>query len=268
MEYNSSEECLDHYNDVIMGTIAYQITSPRLFTQPFIQTQIGENIKAPRHWPLCVEFTGTGEFPAQRASYTDHVSIWWRYHLVIGMKCFSWSGVALCTSCIFLVIQSCQVVLDVSRSPLTFNGIPGNIQGSFHMLRYMMNTKLYFIWIMIPTRFVMFPYHIYCFVFCGICLMTWICSLYIQEKWQSINQSINRSIDQTIYQTISSLQWRHNGRDGVSDHRRLDCLLNHLFRRRSNKIWQPRLTGLCNRNPPVTSGFLSQRARNAENVSI
>ena len=30
--------------------------------------QIKENIKAPRHWPLCGEFTGTGEFPAQRAS--------------------------------------------------------------------------------------------------------------------------------------------------------------------------------------------------------
>ena len=25
-----------------------------------------ENIKAPRHWPLCGEVTGTGEFPAQR----------------------------------------------------------------------------------------------------------------------------------------------------------------------------------------------------------
>ena len=30
----------------------------RLFTQPFIQTQIKENIKARRHWPLCGEFTG------------------------------------------------------------------------------------------------------------------------------------------------------------------------------------------------------------------
>ena len=51
-----------------------------MFTQPFIQTQIKENIKAPRHWPLCGEFTGTGEFPAQRASYADNVSIWWRHH--------------------------------------------------------------------------------------------------------------------------------------------------------------------------------------------
>ena len=55
----------------------------RLFTQPFIQTQIKENIKAPRHWPLCGEFTGTGEFPAQMASYEESVSIWWRHHALV-----------------------------------------------------------------------------------------------------------------------------------------------------------------------------------------
>ena len=47
-----------------MGTIASRITSPpRLFTQPFIQTQIKENIKAPRHWPLFGEFTGDRWIP-------------------------------------------------------------------------------------------------------------------------------------------------------------------------------------------------------------
>ena len=53
----------------------------RLFIQSFIQTLIKENIKAPRHWPLCGEFTRTGEFPAQRASYAENVSIWWRHHV-------------------------------------------------------------------------------------------------------------------------------------------------------------------------------------------
>ena len=28
----------------------------------------------------CGEFTGTGEFPAQRTSYAENVSIWWRHH--------------------------------------------------------------------------------------------------------------------------------------------------------------------------------------------
>ena len=64
-----------HYSDVIMTTMASQITS-----LTFIQAQIKENFTAPRHWPLCGEFTGTGEFPAQRASYAASVSIWWRHH--------------------------------------------------------------------------------------------------------------------------------------------------------------------------------------------
>ena len=46
-----------HYGNVIMGAIASQITSLTIvFTEPFMQTQIKENIKAPRHWPLCGEF--------------------------------------------------------------------------------------------------------------------------------------------------------------------------------------------------------------------
>ena len=34
-----------------------------LFTQPFIQAQTKENIKAPRHWPLCREFSGDRWIP-------------------------------------------------------------------------------------------------------------------------------------------------------------------------------------------------------------
>ena len=34
------------------------LPASRLFTQPFIQAQIKENVKAPRPWPLCGEFTG------------------------------------------------------------------------------------------------------------------------------------------------------------------------------------------------------------------
>ena len=41
--------------------------------------RLKENIKAPRHWPLCGEFTG--EFPAKMASNAENVSIWWRHHV-------------------------------------------------------------------------------------------------------------------------------------------------------------------------------------------
>ena len=51
----------------------------RLFTQSFIQAQIKENIKAPRHWPLWGEFTGDQWIPRKKASNTENVSIWWRH---------------------------------------------------------------------------------------------------------------------------------------------------------------------------------------------
>ena len=43
----------------------WRLKSPasRLFTQAFIQTQIKENIKAPRHWLLCGELTGDRWIP-------------------------------------------------------------------------------------------------------------------------------------------------------------------------------------------------------------
>ena len=65
-----------------------------------------------------------------------------------------------------------------------------------------------------------------------------------------------------------SPQWRQNERDGDSNHWHLDCMLNRLFRRRSKETSKLRVTGLCEGNPPVTGGFLSQRANNADNVSV
>ena len=49
-----------HSSDFIMGAMASQITSPIIVTQPFIQVQIKENIKA----VLCAVISPvTGEFP-------------------------------------------------------------------------------------------------------------------------------------------------------------------------------------------------------------
>ena len=48
----------------------------------------------------------------------------------------------------------------------------------------------------------------------------------------------------------SPLQWRHNDHYGVSNHQPHDCLLNHLFRRRSKKTSKLCITGLCVGNPP------------------
>ena len=56
----------DYYNDVIMGTNGLKSPASRLFTQPFIQAQIKENIKAPRHRSLCGECTGDRWIPRKK----------------------------------------------------------------------------------------------------------------------------------------------------------------------------------------------------------
>ena len=58
-------------------------------------------------------------------------------------------------------------------------------------------------------------------------------------------------------------QWRHTGRDSVSNLQPHDCFPNRLFRRRSKKTSNLRVTFLCAGNSPGTV-----IASNAENVSI
>ena len=68
-------------------------------------------------------------------------------------------------------------------------------------------------------------------------------ALWFNKMPKLLLQSINKS-----------LQLRHNQRNGVSNHRRFDCVLNHLFRRMSNKTPKLHRIGLCEGNPPVTKG--------------
>ena len=67
---------------------------------------------------------------------------------------------------------------------------------------------------------------------------------------------------------LSLLQWRHNGRDGISNHQPHHCLLNHLFVCRSKKTPKLHITGLCVGNSLETDEFPAQMASKAENVSI
>ena len=45
-------------------------------------------------------------------------------------------------------------------------------------------------------------------------------------------ESSSKWVNQSQPLRYNTLQWRHNERDGVYNHQRLDCLLSHLFRRR------------------------------------
>ena len=88
---------------------------------------------------------------------------------------------------------------------------------------------------------------------------------FLPTPWQPCNRN-----SQELIWTIPNLwepmhlKWHHHERDGVSNHRRLNCLLNHLGSRRLKKTSKLRVTGLCEGKPPVTGGFPSQRASNAE----
>ena len=55
------------------------------------------------------------------------------------------------------------------------------------------------------------------------------------------------SMKGSMFLLRGTLQWRHKGCDGASNHQPHDCLLNRLFRRRSKKTsghrWIPRTRG-------------------------
>ena len=81
-------------------------------------------------------------------------------------------------------------------------------------------------------------------------------------KLQSETRHYNQIKPSTLYMTIreidhisSSLQWRHNGHDGVSNHQPHQCLLNRLYGRRSKKTSKLRVTGLCVGNSPRTGEY-------------
>ena len=61
-----------------------------------------------------------------------------------------------------------------------------------------------------------------------------------------------------LQNTHKTIQWRHKGRDGISNHQPHDCFLNCLFRRRSKKTSRLRITGLCVGNSQVAGEFPAQ----------
>ena len=63
-------------------------------------------------------------------------------------------------------------------------------------------------------------------------------------------------------QDLKHITVSHNKCDGISNHWRLHCLHNCLFRRRSKKASKLHITGLCEGNSLVASAFTSQKASN------
>ena len=67
---------------------------------------------------------------------------------------------------------------------------------------------------------------------------------------------------------FNSLQWRHNEHNGVSNHRRIYCLLRRLFRRRSKKTSKLRVTDLWRGKwrHHVAVGYRHQHATDYKNT--
>ena len=74
------QKLVPHYCDVTMGAIGSQITSLKtVYWTVYSDTDQRKHL--PRITGLCVgNSPGTGEFPAQKASNAENVSIWWRHH--------------------------------------------------------------------------------------------------------------------------------------------------------------------------------------------
>ena len=95
------------------------------------------------------------------------------------------------------------------------------------------------------------------------------CVTETREALSSLPPAKNRHITTILTKRvwgIALLQSRHSELDDVSNHRRLGCLLNRLFRHTSKKTSKLCVTGPCKGNSPVTSEFPSPRISTAEDV--
>ena len=78
---------------------------------------------------------------------------------------------------------------------------------------------------------------------------------YVAKRTGEGDHIRHRDNNANVINPDSTLQWRHNEPDSVSDHQPHGCLLNRLFRRRSQKTSKLRVTGLSAWNSPVTGEF-------------
>ena len=75
---------LYHYGDVIVSAMVSQITSLTFVYSTAELRHRSNKYQSSASLAFVWEFSGTGEFPAQRASNVEKVSIWWRHHVSCG----------------------------------------------------------------------------------------------------------------------------------------------------------------------------------------
>ena len=102
-----------HYSDVMMRAMASQITSLTIVYSAIYSRRRSQSPTKLRVTGLCEGNSPvTGEFPAQRASNAENVSIWWRHHMV-SAKCTQVSPV------VHLVTPLPCVLVSINTQPST-----------------------------------------------------------------------------------------------------------------------------------------------------
>ena len=86
---------LTHYDDVIMSTIASQITSLTIVYSTVYSDADQRKHQSSASLALVGELTG--EFPVQMASNAENVSIWWRHHVIRVCPTFWFACVTVCS---------------------------------------------------------------------------------------------------------------------------------------------------------------------------
>ena len=85
--YSNHYRCHAHYNDVIMGVMASQITSLTIVYPTHLFRCRSKKTSKLHVTGLCVGNSPvTSELPAQMASNAENVSIWWCRHASAGME--------------------------------------------------------------------------------------------------------------------------------------------------------------------------------------
>ena len=119
-----------HYSDVIMGAMASKSQASWVFTQPFVQAQIKENIRAQRHCPLW-PVNSPYKWPVTRKTFPFHdviiVSVAWgpfkslcdllRFIHCCSLNCNSKNHQCLCLQS--KVLLKCLHCISATTSPWT-----------------------------------------------------------------------------------------------------------------------------------------------------
>ena len=94
-----------HYNDVIMGAMASQITSLTIVYSTAYSDADQRKHQSSALLALCGDFTGDRWIPAQMASNPENVSIWWRHHEGLLFSFYHISGSRWTLKRIYVIIS-------------------------------------------------------------------------------------------------------------------------------------------------------------------